>query len=55
MEQESVSTNLFRTLYFRVCRVLGQHDCDVVLTGAADPDCTSDLAESNAAIHREAG
>jgi len=51
VERESVSTDLFRTIYFRVCRVLGQHDCDVVLTDAADPDCTADLAKSSAVIH----
>jgi len=43
VEQESVTTNLFRTVYFRVCRVLGQHDCDVVLIDATDSDCTSGL------------
>lgn len=51
VERESVSTNLYRTIYFRVCRVLGQHACDVVLTDSTDPDCAADLAKSSAVIH----
>jgi DNA-binding LacI/PurR family transcriptional regulator len=54
VEHESSDFGLYRTICFRLMRVLGQHGCDVVLTDADAAECAADLAKASAVIHIDA-